>query len=157
MHLPIKSFRAVVVHLSDHNPGVLVALVDYYKGRPLGTFLLRFSGSAPDKLAVSAVIKATDTTPASATEALRTENYLIGFDGGYCALIKRGQREEYPTLAALVRDSSGLKLIEPDVPKALAFRSDARGGSWNRNSCLQGGEVNSGHASANQQQTSEPS
>ena len=104
--------------------------------------------------------RATTTSTATTAATLVINHCLVDVRGGCCAItFEEGLRQEYSTLAALVLDCRRLEFIEPHVPKAQAFRSDARGGSsWNHHSGLQGIGIgdNSGHASANQQQRPEP-
>jgi hypothetical protein len=72
---------------------------------------------------------------APAPAALVTYHCLVDVRGGCCAItFEEGLRQEYPTLASLVLDCRRLECVEPDVPKAHAFRSHVPAGNGSSHS-----------------------
>jgi len=83
----------------------------------------------------SVTVATAGATTATATTPLKVEHCLVVFGAGWCALkrtfegAQRQDRREYATLAELVLGTPSLQFIEPNVPKARAFRSDTHAGN----------------------------
>ena len=108
-----------------------------------GTFLLRFSESKPGKLVISfsfeAVAEEEPRLPSLNDRNTRRHRYqhsrnlpvhhcLVHVERDQFSIFdaaRQGRPTIYPSLPRLIRDCHDLRFLEPDIPKATAFRFHA--------------------------------